>query len=83
MRNYDVYKLTKELIGKIEPYGDARIDEIREENIKEHIELAHFLVIDLIDIVGYEERPEASMKKINKEAREALSEIKEILINVL
>jgi hypothetical protein len=75
----EVYEVVQKLIGKIEPYGDTNIDEMRVENLKEYINLTHLLIADLIEIAKYKDRYEYSIKILGTDAYKELLEIREII----
>lgn len=48
----DIYEIVTKLVGRINPVGEANIDNERFENLKVMCELVEKLVVD-IDTVGY------------------------------
>lgn len=83
MKEYTAETVVKHLIGSIVPYGDSTTDDIRLENIKEHIELTRELMNELIFAYSYIDRQEASINKIAKTAKRFLIGMKETLEYVL
>ena len=67
-----ILKVITDLIGKTEPYGDSRIDELRSENLDKLIYVVDNLLCAVADTSTGKDRSEASMQKIGNKAWRAL-----------
>jgi hypothetical protein len=75
----DYYDIIKKLIGNIEPVGESNQDELRYHNLGETIELVDKLITDISRAAMNFDRPEYSMSRIGKRAKEYLRDLRECL----
>lgn len=68
MNSEEIYKVIKKLLGEIEPYGDANIDEKRMRNLNNTIKLTYLLLRDIEDVARYKNRVEHSIKLMSSKA---------------
>ncbi len=69
------YEITKKLLGLISPIGETHTDECRYKNLEETIEVVDGLLYDISNVSVCTNRPEASMSKAGKRAKEFLQQI--------
>lgn len=70
-----ILDFVEKLIGPITPYGATHIDEKREENLKEVIEVATKLCENIKDVAEYRNDYRHSMKAMGQRAQEAVDEL--------
>jgi hypothetical protein len=73
----EVYDVVKKLIGPIEPVGEANIDNIRFENLKEMCDLVEKLLSDIQYVVSFKDCSEFSRSNAGKKAEKFLKSIKD------
>ena len=76
-------ELISRVIGPIKPVGETHTDGDRFENLKEMIELVDAMIVDIIDVSGYSDRPEYSMSRAGNRAEEYLTELLREIAGVL
>lgn len=64
-----------DLVKPIEPYGDSNIDAKRSENLDKVIYIFDWLKDELLEVVDYVDRPEASMNEMGQDAHMCLYNI--------
>ena len=75
-----IYDVTKKLTGDIRPVGESHTDERRFKNLEEAIELCDRLLFDIAEIARFADRPEASMSKSGKRAKEFMEQVRDEII---
>lgn len=69
-----ILKVTRNLIGETEPYGDSAIDRDRTENVDKLIYVIDELLYDLEKVAVNKDRHEGSMKEMGKKAHKAMED---------
>lgn len=69
-----ISEILDKILGKIEPYGDTRIDEERYKNIVNYDEALDFILKRLKESAKLKNRPEYSIQKIATECEDILNE---------
>lgn len=62
------------IIGEIEPIGSHDVDEQRLRNLIKLCDTIDYLLDEIMDLVPYKDRPEASMKDIGEYAERWLAD---------
>lgn len=70
---FDVYVVVSKLIGHVTPVGDTFVDDQRFANLKVLTSLAEKLIIDITIVSLGHNRPEASVRRAGKYAKDALA----------
>lgn len=70
-----ILKVTRNLIGEIEPYGDSLIDMERTKNLDKLIQVVEELVLDLEKVAVNKERHEGSMRIMGEKAYMAMKDL--------
>lgn len=68
-----ILEVTRNLIGKTEPYGDSGVDRERMENLDGLIYVVHELLYDVEKVAFNKNRHEGSMRIMGEKAYEALN----------
>jgi hypothetical protein len=75
MEAYQIFEVTKKLIGKIQPIGETNEDNRRFENLKQTIELIELLIVDVELIANnYSDRVEFSARRSGQHAAKFLKD---------
>ena len=69
MKNQNIHQIACKLIGPITPIGCHREDAKRLDNIKEAIEVANALVLNIYNVAQYADSHEASVSSVGQEAK--------------
>ena len=75
-----LHEITKKLTGEIQPVGETHTDERRFKNLEEAIELCDRLLFDIGETARFADRPEASMSKAGKRAKEFMEQVRDEII---
>ena len=73
----NIYDVVKRLLGEIEPQGEANIDYIRLENLKDTISLVERLINDIILVARHKDVWQHSISECGKNADEFITRLKE------
>lgn len=68
-----ILDVTKNLIGKVEPYGSSEIDRVRKDNLEKLIYVVDGLLYEVEKVAYYKHRFEGSMRIIGERADKALN----------
>lgn len=68
-----ILKVTRNLIGDTEPYGDSAIDRERTQNLDKLIYIVDELLYDVEKVAVNKDRHEGSMRMMGEKAHEAMS----------
>lgn len=71
--------VAQKLIGPIDPVGETHTDEVRFNNLRNHIALVDALLWEINVVATNKDRKEHSMQKAGKRAAEFLARIRESL----
>ena len=69
------YQIIRKLIGAIEPVGESHIDSEMFENLQETCDLVEDLIADIYRVAQQANRPEASIGKAGRYAKNFLKDI--------
>ena len=70
-----ILEVTRNLIGRTEPYGDSAIDSKRTENLDKLIYVVEELVSDIEKAAVNKDRHECSMRMMGEKAHKAMEDL--------
>lgn len=71
----DLFDIVTRLVGPVQPIGETYADDARLDNLKKLTELTERLLAEIRQAASCADRPEASMSKAGKYAKDFLDEI--------
>ena len=72
----EIEEILERLLGKIQPTGESREDEIRYKNIENYKKALNFIMSSLEKASLYSDKPQYSMQKIGKKCEKFLRDFK-------